>query len=321
MLGLTPEDILALEAPLPLSAHDARAKGQNKDKTKTQYLIYIDQEGVIPLLNSIDPNWSWDVLSVHFDAKYVSVTGRLTIKGVSRDGVGGNSPNGANSPVSEDTVKGAETDALKRAALRFGVGLYLRSAPTFWIDVVPNKAWEEAAAANKQFASWYNREFGKQSKGQPPPAPPPAPLAEVPRSTEPPPSSASSDDAPAGSRSLPTTVVTGSVGDAIDDVLDKMLSTPVEGTQWIDVTSIQRLRQKNDKQDYYRLKCEIGGVTSFSTTALTALGIDYAQCVTENKIYPLQQIVSVPYFEKVVDGRIYLELDNTTAKGLLEQAG
>lgn len=156
--GLTPQDIKALQAPLPLADHEAREKGTNKDKTKKQYLIYINQEGVIPLLNAIDPNWSWDVQNVHFEPHYVSVTGRLTIKGVSRDGVGGNSPNGQNSPVDEDTVKGAETDALKRAALRFGVGLYLRSTPTFWIPI-SDKSWEDAEKALKEFSVWYTRTF------------------------------------------------------------------------------------------------------------------------------------------------------------------
>ncbi len=168
--GLSKEDILALQAPLPLGDHEAREKGTNKDKTKKQFLIYINQEGVIPLLNSIDPNWSWDVQNIHFEPHYVSVTGRLTIKGIARDGVGGNSPNGTSSPVDEDTVKGAETDALKRAALRFGVGLYLRGAPTFWIDAnLP--PWEGSAEALKQFSGWYGKEFKQVAKPSPfPPA-------------------------------------------------------------------------------------------------------------------------------------------------------
>lgn len=168
MSGLTPEDIKTLQAPLPLSDHEAREKGTNKDKTKKQYLFYINQEGVIPLLNAIDPNWSWDVLNVHFEQHYVSVTGRLTIKGVARDGVGGNSPNGASAPVDEDTVKGAETDALKRAALRFGVGLYLRSSPMCWVDAnLP--PWEGAKVALAEFGAWYKREYGAQNGNKPQP--------------------------------------------------------------------------------------------------------------------------------------------------------
>lgn len=161
--GLTPQDIERLQAPLPLADHEARAKGTNKEGTKKQFLIYINQECVIPLLNSIDPNWTWEVQNVHFEPKYVSVTGRLTLKGIARECVGGNSPNGKNSPVDEDTVKGAETDALKRAALRFGVGLYLRGVPTFWIDAeLPD--WKGAEEALKQFGGWYQREFSNAAK-------------------------------------------------------------------------------------------------------------------------------------------------------------
>lgn len=169
---LTPEDIQAFQAPLPLADHEAREKGTNKDKTKKQYLVYINQEGVIPLLNSIDPNWTWDVQNVHFETAYVTVAGRLTIKGVSRDGVGGNSPNGSSSPVDEDTVKGAETDALKRAALRFGVGLYLRGTPTFWVDAAL-PPWEGAKTALSQFSEWYRKTFAlPPAKSSPLPAEP-----------------------------------------------------------------------------------------------------------------------------------------------------
>lgn len=194
--GLTPQDILAFQAPLPLDDHEAREKGTNKDKSKKQYLIYINQEGVIPLLNGIDPNWTWEVVNIRYEGAYVSVTGRLTIKGVSRDGVGGNSPNGSNSPVDEDTVKGAETDALKRASLRFGIGLYLRSSPTFWIDAsLP--PWEGSKKALEEFAVWYKREFGKASQAQnnrsaPPQPPAPAPNASTPSQSSAAPTAATS---------------------------------------------------------------------------------------------------------------------------------
>lgn len=148
---------------MPKPAIDVFVMSTNKDGTKKQFLIYINQECVIPLLNSIDPNWTWEVQNVHFEPKYVSVTGRLTLKGIARECVGGNSPNGKNSPVDEDTVKGAETDALKRAALRFGVGLYLRGVPTFWIDAeLPD--WKGAEEALKQFGGWYQREFSNAAK-------------------------------------------------------------------------------------------------------------------------------------------------------------
>lgn len=179
-MTLTAEDIKRLEMPLPLEDHEARAKGKNKAGTQQQWLIYITQEGVIPLLNSIDPNWTWDVRDSSKWDKYAVVTGRLTIKDVFRDGRGGNSPNSASASTDEDTEKGAETDALKRAAVKFGVGLYLRGAPAIWLPYAEsNKPWEDEQKALAEFAKWYNREFRQQNaqngkQAQPPPQSPPA---------------------------------------------------------------------------------------------------------------------------------------------------
>lgn len=195
--GLTPDDIRLLEAPLPVSDHEARAGGKNKAGTKQQWLIYINQEGIIPLLNRIDPDWTWEVRETRKSDRYVAVTGRLTLKGVSRDGTGGNSPNGSSSPVDEDTEKGAETDALKRAAVRFGVGLYLRSVDTIWVDIT-DKPWEDEKTALATFGRWYSHEFKavNHATGEitrpapPPPAQQPQPQAPAPNASTPPQSSA-----------------------------------------------------------------------------------------------------------------------------------
>lgn len=185
-MSLTPEDIATLEAPLPLEHHEARAKGKNKAGTQQQWLIYITQEGVIPLLNSIDPSWTWEVRESSKWDKYAVVTGRLTIKDVFRDGRGGNSPNSASASTDEDTEKGAETDALKRAAVKFGVGLYLRGVPPIWLPYSDsNKSWEDEQKALAEFAKWYKREFGQQA-------------AQNGRSTQPPPPRQPNAPAPAG---------------------------------------------------------------------------------------------------------------------------
>lgn len=181
-MALTADDIKRFEQPLALEDHEARASGKNKDETKQQWLIYVTQEGIIPLLNSIDPNWTWDVRESSKWDKYAVVTGRLTIKDVFRDGRGGNSPNSKSASTDENTEKGAETDALKRAAVKFGIGLYLRSQPTIWVDITPNKPWEDEKTALAKFADWYKREFGAQNarNGQPPPQRPPnAPVPPV----------------------------------------------------------------------------------------------------------------------------------------------
>lgn len=113
-------------------------------------------------------------------------------------------------------------------------------------------------------------------------------------------------------------VVNGSGENVLDEAFGKR-----EGvTQWTEVQSIQRT--KGDKGEYYRLKCEYGQITAFSTTALNALGIDTAQCLALNKIYPLHELVRVPYFEKVIERNgvphTVLELDHNTAKAQLEES-
>jgi hypothetical protein len=158
--GLSSQDIQLLQSPLPLDDHEARASGKSKKGDKQQWLIYVTQEGIIPRLNEIDPNWSLEVKETAKWDRYVRVTSKLTIKGVSRDASGGNSPNGSSSPVDENTEKGGETDAFKRAAMRFGVGLYLRSVPAIWVPYSDDaKPWDLEVTAMAEFTKWYNRQF------------------------------------------------------------------------------------------------------------------------------------------------------------------
>lgn len=163
---LTHEDIQRLRAPLPLNDHEVKIKvSPTKDDKgawkKSMWLAYIDQTGVIPLLQDIDPNYSWLVIDKQrVDPRLCVVTGRLIIGGASYDGVGGATPNYDNDPYSEDTEKAAETDAFKRAAVKCGVGLYLRNAPQIWVDGNLGKGYEAKDAAWAQFSAWYSKTYG-----------------------------------------------------------------------------------------------------------------------------------------------------------------
>src|SRR5690606_4639309 len=125
--------------------------------------------GIIPLLDSIDPNWSWHVTRIEILHGFVWAHGQLTLCGIAREGVGENSPNGRDQPVDGDTVKGAVTDAFKRAALMFGVGLYLRNAPKVWVETT-GKEWEDKKTALAEFAKWYRREYGNDRSSSAPSA-------------------------------------------------------------------------------------------------------------------------------------------------------
>jgi len=121
---------------------------------------YVSAGDVIErLLESIgDTPWSFEVISVHFrEAESFTdkwgkpksrdafwwVHGRLTIEGVgTRDGIG------SGRVENEDSIKGAETDALKRCAVKFGVALQLYRADDD--STLPEGYQEQAAAPVKQ---------------------------------------------------------------------------------------------------------------------------------------------------------------------------
>jgi hypothetical protein len=70
---------------------------------------------VADLLDRITPDWSHAVRGVVQIGDFVAVTAAITINGVTREGVG-------TGPADSETgIKKAEHDALKRAAVKFGV--------------------------------------------------------------------------------------------------------------------------------------------------------------------------------------------------------
>ena len=85
-----------------------------------QYLQHTD---VQDRLEEVDPTWSIEAVGEERTGDAVYVRARLTLKGVTRENVG----EGAD-------PKAAYSDALKRAAMLFGVGRYLYDAPTVWTD-------------------------------------------------------------------------------------------------------------------------------------------------------------------------------------------
>lgn len=100
-------------------------------------LSYIAGKWYIIRLNEVaKENWSWEVVSIQPTGISYLCHGRLTIDGVSRDGIGGadlkfakgtndKTPQNVASEGFENCVKSAETDAFKRACEKFGLGLWL----------------------------------------------------------------------------------------------------------------------------------------------------------------------------------------------------
>jgi hypothetical protein len=83
---------------------------------------YVEWHVVADLLDRICPDWSHQVSSIKQIGDFVAVTASITVRGITRQGIG------TGSAYEEKGIKKAEHDALKRAAVKFGIAreLYRR---------------------------------------------------------------------------------------------------------------------------------------------------------------------------------------------------
>lgn len=83
---------------------------------------YIEWHTVADILDETAPNWAHTVKDIRAVGEFIAVTVAITIDGVTREGVG------TGLARSEMGIKKAEHDALKRAAVKFGIArdLYKR---------------------------------------------------------------------------------------------------------------------------------------------------------------------------------------------------
>ncbi|HVF48029.1 MAG TPA: Rad52/Rad22 family DNA repair protein, partial [Pyrinomonadaceae bacterium] len=88
----------------------------------THYVDYVEWHTVADILDEHAPNWGHTVKDIRPIGDIVTVTVAITIDGVTREGVG------TGKTASETGIKKAEHDALKRAAVKFGIAreLYKR---------------------------------------------------------------------------------------------------------------------------------------------------------------------------------------------------
>ena len=96
-----------------------------RDRNGNQHMVeYVEWHTVADILDRVAPTWSHSVRGIVQIGDMVAVTAAITIDGVTREGVGtGNAEN-------ETGIKKAEHDALKRAAIKFGIAreLYQRES-------------------------------------------------------------------------------------------------------------------------------------------------------------------------------------------------
>lgn len=108
----------------------------------TQMVDYVEWHTVADILDSEAPSWTHTVKDIRAIGEFVTVTVAITIDGITREGVG------TGSAASEMGIKKAEHDALKRAAVKFGIArdLYKKEFEAGERDV-PVARVEEAPAA------------------------------------------------------------------------------------------------------------------------------------------------------------------------------
>ncbi len=130
-MSLNREMLEALSKPFDPREVEVKIQAVNRDRTRAQVVAYVDARTVLDRLDEVvgPTGWSdsYEVLTNGTDGegrRLVEVKCTLTVLGVSKEDVG-----------EGDSLKAAFSDALKRAAVKFGVGRYLYRLPKVWADL------------------------------------------------------------------------------------------------------------------------------------------------------------------------------------------
>lgn len=151
-MTLTQEDMAKLKAPFAVAEHEFRQGHTNKAKTKMRWFVYVRREAIINRLDELFPGqWECEIIREQTFQDYATATCRTTICGLKRDGTGNGNGN-----ADGNNEKGAATDAFKRAASMWGIGLYLQNTPMIWTDYNEQDKYNSAheADAGRQFNRW-----------------------------------------------------------------------------------------------------------------------------------------------------------------------
>ena len=95
------------------------------DRNGNKHMVeYVEWHAVADILDRVAPTWSHSVRGIVQIGDMVAVTAAISIDGVTREGVG------TGTADNETGIKKAEHDALKRAAIKFGIAreLYQRES-------------------------------------------------------------------------------------------------------------------------------------------------------------------------------------------------
>lgn len=105
-----------------------RPGSKSRDGARAMAMAYIDARDVMDRLDTVvGPNGWHDEYSPLADGGYIC---RLTVLGITKTDIGY-----PNAPGDVEAGKGAVSDALKRTAVKFGIGRELYDMPQFWLPL------------------------------------------------------------------------------------------------------------------------------------------------------------------------------------------
>src|SRR5215203_4299151 len=108
-----------------------------------QMVDYVEWHTVADILDETAPNWAHSIKDMRQVGDIMTVTVAITIDGVTREGIG------TGSALNDMGIKKAEHDALKRAAVKFGIArdLYKREFDAIERAVTEREGNERQGAA------------------------------------------------------------------------------------------------------------------------------------------------------------------------------
>ncbi|HUX75468.1 MAG TPA: Rad52/Rad22 family DNA repair protein [Anaerolineae bacterium] len=147
--GWTDEVRKAFKRPFPKGAVKWKAQATSSDKTRALAVAFIDARNVMERLDRVvgPGEWGDEYEVVIATGEEFVVECRLTVLGVTKADVGDSSASGGGGNL----AKTAYSDALKRAAVKFGVGRYLYALPKRWVTY---DAQHKRLAEEPQLPSW-----------------------------------------------------------------------------------------------------------------------------------------------------------------------
>jgi hypothetical protein len=112
-----------------------RQRAGRRDRDGNVHMVdYVEWHTVADILDETAPNWSHTVKNICPIGNIITVTVAITINGITREGIG------TGNAITETGIKKAEHDALKRAAVKFGIAreLYKREFDAIDTDAQNN---------------------------------------------------------------------------------------------------------------------------------------------------------------------------------------